>query len=100
MKTETFSYIPKLTDDEVASQVQYFLKNGWIPGIEYSSSPTPELAYWNWWKLPMFSASAPQELQTEVSACRVAHPDAYIRITAYDNIRQCQVMSFVVHRPA
>jgi ribulose-bisphosphate carboxylase small chain len=99
MKTETFSYIPALTSDEVASQAQYFLKNGWVPGIEYSASPTPELAYWGWWKLPMFSASSSQELQVELDACKDAHPNAYIRITAYDNIRQCQVMSFVVHVP-
>jgi ribulose-bisphosphate carboxylase small chain len=100
MKTETFSYIPALTNDEVASQVQYFLKNGWVPGIEYSSSPTPALAYWSWWKLPIFSASSPQDLLTELAACKAANPTAYVRITAYDNIRQCQVMSFVVHSPA
>jgi ribulose-bisphosphate carboxylase small chain len=35
----------------------------------------------------------------ELEACRMAHPDAYIKINGYDPVRQGQVVSFVAFRP-
>jgi ribulose-bisphosphate carboxylase small chain len=40
------------------------------------------------------------EIMAEIEACKQHHADSYIRLTSYDNVRQSQVMSFVVHRPA
>ena len=99
MKTETFSYLPALSEEQVTKQIQYFLKNGWTVGIEYCAQPSPELAFWNWWKLPLFTARTMEEISAEVNACKLAHPDSYIRLTSYDNIQQRQVISFVVHKP-
>lgn len=99
MKTETFSYLPALSEEQVTKQIQYFLKKGWTVGIEYCTQPYPELMFWNWWKLPLFTARTAEEILAEVNACKLAHSDSYIRLTSYDNIQQKQVMSFVVHRP-
>jgi ribulose bisphosphate carboxylase small subunit len=40
------------------------------------------------------------EVMAEIEACKSAHPQSYIRVTGYDNVRQAQVMSFVVYQPA
>ena len=100
MKTETFSYLSALTSEQVEKQIQYFLNNGWVVGIEYSSQPSPALAFWDWWKLPLFNMRSVDEIMTEIEACKANHSDSYIRITSYDNARQTQVMSFVIYRPA
>ena len=99
MKTETFAYLPPLTREQVANQIQYFLNNGWVVGIENSPQPGPALAFWDWWKLPLFNVRSVDEIIAEIDACKEAHANNYIRITSYDNSRQSQVMSFVVHRP-
>ncbi len=99
MKFETFSYLPPMTDEEIKKQLQYILDNGWIPGIEYTENPGPQNAYWTFWKLPFFNATTSQEVLEELQACQKANPNAYIKLTGYDNKRQCQVFSFVVYQP-
>jgi ribulose-bisphosphate carboxylase small chain len=99
MKTETFSYLPPLSREQVTLQIQYFMRNGWIPGIEYNARPDSTTAYWDWWKLPLFGVRSPDEVLGEIQACQAAHPDSYIRLTAYDSARQGQVMAFIVRRP-
>ncbi len=99
MKTETFSYLPPLTPEQVRKQIHYLLNNGWIAGIEFAKPGEISNTYWSWWKLPMFNAHTPEEIWTEIEACRTAHPDCYIRLTGYDRSRQAQVMSFVVYQP-
>jgi ribulose bisphosphate carboxylase small subunit len=39
---ETFSYLPPLSDDQIARQVDYIVNNSWTPCLEFSE---PELAY-------------------------------------------------------
>lgn len=39
---ETFSYLPPLSDDQIARQVDYIVNNGWTPCLEFSE---PEIAY-------------------------------------------------------
>ena len=51
------------------------------------------------WKLPMFGCSDPSQVLREVSACQVAFPRAYIRLVAFDNVKQVQCMGFLVQRP-
>jgi ribulose-bisphosphate carboxylase small chain len=99
MKTETFSYLPAFTGDQVEKQIAHFLDNGCVIGIEYSSQPGPALSFWDWWKLPLFSLRVVNEVIAEIEACKAAHPQSYVRVTSYDNARQTQVMSFVVYRP-
>jgi len=99
MKTETFSYLPTFTMEQIEKQIQYFLDNDWVVGIEYTSQPDPALAFWDWWKLPLFNMRSVDEIMSEIETCKSKNPESYVRLTSYDNIRQTQVMSFVVHRP-
>lgn len=40
------------------------------------------------WKLPMFGCTDPSQVLGEIRACESAFPNAYIRIVAFDNVRQ------------
>ncbi|MBF2098224.1 MAG: ribulose bisphosphate carboxylase small subunit [Gloeomargaritaceae cyanobacterium C42_A2020_066] len=97
---ETLSYLPPLTDAQISKQIQYLLDMGYIPAVEFSETSEPTEHYWTLWKLPMFSASGTQEVLSEVQACRYEYPDSFIRVVAFDNIKQCQMISFIVHKPA
>ena len=37
---ETFSYLPPLTDDQIARQVDYIVNNGWTPCLEFADAAT------------------------------------------------------------
>lgn len=99
MKTETFSYLPAFSREQIENQIQYFLKMNWVVGIEYTPQPDPKLAFWNWWRLPLFNVRTVDGIMSEIDSCKAANPNCYIRITSYDNVRQAQMMSFVVHTP-
>ena len=47
--------------------------------------------YWTMWKLPMFGCTDPGQVLKEISNCERAFPDAYVRLVAFDPIRQVQV---------
>ncbi len=96
---ETLSYLPPLTDTQIVKQVQYILDQGYIPGVEFSESSAPEMHYWTMWKLPLFNARTPQEVLEEVRACRSEYSNCYIRVVGFDNVKQCQVLSFIVSKP-
>jgi ribulose-bisphosphate carboxylase small chain len=55
--------------------------------------------YWTMWKLPMFGCADPNQVLSEVQACKRAFNNSYVRLVAFDNIAQCQTISFLVHRP-
>lgn len=96
---ETLSYLPPLTDTQIVKQVQYILDQGYIPAVEFSESSAPEMHYWTLWKLPLFNARTPQEVLEEVRACRSEYSSCYIRVVGFDNVKQCQVLSFIVAKP-
>lgn len=96
---ETFSYLPPLTDAQITRQIQYMLDQGYIPCVEFNETSDPEVHYWTMWKLPLFNAQSPQEVLTEVQQCRSEYSNCFVRIVGFDNIRQCQVMFFIVHKP-
>ncbi len=50
----TFSYLPDLSDEQIAAQIQYALDNGWAISIEHTGDPHPRNAYWEMHGLPMF----------------------------------------------
>ncbi len=99
MKLETFSYLPPMTSQQVGKQIQYLLRQGFIPAIEYVRHPEPRDHFWSMWKLPLFEARAAEDVLAEIEACKAAHPDCYIKLIGYDRSRQSQAVSFVVHRP-
>jgi ribulose-bisphosphate carboxylase small chain len=98
-KFETLSYLPPLSDAQIAKQLQYVIDQGFFPCVEFNETSNPEEYYWTMWKLPLFNATNAQEVLNEVQACRSAFNNCYIRVVAFDNIRQCQVTSFIVHKP-
>ena len=93
---ETLSYLPPLTDQQIVRQIEFMLEQGYIPGIEFEKDPTPELHHW---KLPLFNCRSAQEVLAEVRECRSEYSDSYIRVVGFDNIRQCQTVSFIVYKP-
>ncbi|MEB3190978.1 MAG: ribulose bisphosphate carboxylase small subunit [Snowella sp.] len=96
---ETLSYLPPLTDQQILKQVQYLIDQGMIAGVEFEENPLPETHFWTMWKLPFFGGASAQELLAEVRECRSEYPNAYIRVIGFDNIKQCQTISFIVHKP-
>jgi ribulose-bisphosphate carboxylase small chain len=98
----TFSYLPDLTDAEIAAQIAYAQGNGWAVAVEFTDDPHPRNVLWEMWGLPMFGLTDPAGAMQEVLACRAASPGHYIRVTAYDASlgRQTTALSFIVGRPA
>jgi len=48
----------------------------------------------------MFGCNDPSQVLTEVRNCENTFPNAYIRLVAFDQVRQVQCAGFLVHRPA
>lgn len=96
---ETLSYLPPLSDIQISKQLQYIIDSGYIPAVEFSESSQPEQHFWTLWKLPMFHSSSTQEILNEVKACRSEYSNSYVRVVGFDNIKQCQVLSFIVAKP-
>jgi ribulose-bisphosphate carboxylase small chain len=97
----TFSYLPDLTDAQISSQIEYALSKGWALGVEYTDDPHPRNTYWEMWGLPMFDLHDAAGVMLEVTACRAAHPQKYVRINAFDATHGWETvrLSFIVHRP-
>ena len=98
----TFSFLPDLTDAQIRAQVEYCLNNGWAVAVEFTDDPHPRNVLWEMWGLPMFGIADAAAALHEVTACRAAYPDHYIRVSAYDAGlgRQTTALSFIVNRPA
>jgi ribulose-bisphosphate carboxylase small chain len=97
----TFSFLPDLSDEQVARQVQYSLDNGWPISLEFTSDPHPRNAYWEMFGLPMFDVRDASAVMREVRRARETHPGAYVKLNAYDARygRQTTALSFIVARP-
>src|SRR5580704_5118483 len=98
----TFSFLPDLTDAQIAAQVQYALDNGWPISIEHTDDPHPRNAYWEMHALPMFEVCDAAAVMQAVAEARAAYPCEYVKVNAYDARlgRQTTALSFIVHRPA
>ncbi|WP_123194842.1 ribulose bisphosphate carboxylase small subunit [Pannonibacter phragmitetus] len=96
-----FSFLPDLTGEQIAGQVDYCLSRGWAIGLEYTDDPHPRNTYWNMWGNPMFDLRDAKGVMMELEACRKAHPQTYIRVNAFDSTRGAETvtMSFIVNRP-
>jgi len=55
--------------------------------------------YWTMYKLPMFGCTDGTQVVKEIDSCTKSFPDAYIRLVAFDAVRQVQITGFLVHRP-
>ena len=97
----TFSFLPDLTEDQIAAQIEYCLRNGWAVSVEYTDDPHPRNTYWEMWGMPMFDLRDAAGVMVEVNACRKAFPDQYIKINAFDSSHGWEALrlSFIVNRP-
>lgn len=97
-----FSFLPDLSDEQVARQVAFCLENGWAVGLEHTDEPHPRNTYWEMWGQPMFDLTDPAGVMLELRECRTVHPDAYIRLVAFDSSYGWETtrLSFIVNRPA
>ncbi|MFO7287699.1 MAG: ribulose bisphosphate carboxylase small subunit [Gammaproteobacteria bacterium] len=97
----TFSFLPDLTDAQIRAQVDYALRQGWAPSVEFTDDPHPRNTYWEMWGLPMFEVQDAAAVLYEINACRKAYPDRYIRVNAFDATRGFESvrLSFLVNRP-
>jgi ribulose-bisphosphate carboxylase small chain len=97
-----FSFLPDLSDAEIALQVGYGLKKGYAWSVEYTDDPHPRNTYWEMWGLPMFDLRDAAGVVMEMNACRKAFPNHYIRLMAFDSTRGVEsiAMSFIVNRPS
>src|SRR6185295_2944318 len=98
----TFSFLPDLTDEQIARQIEYSLSKGWALGIEYTDDPHPRNTYWEMWGQPMFDLRDAAGVLQEVRGCRDHHAECYIRINAFDAERNFETvrLSFIVQRPS
>lgn len=94
----TFSYLPALSREQVAHQVEYILGRDWTCAIEHVEPARAGQTYWYMWKLPLFGATTAAEVTAEIDACRAENPRDLIRIVGYDRRRQTQGLAVVVHR--
>lgn len=98
-----FSYLPDLTDEQIAAQVAYCLRNGWAVNIEFTDDPHPRNTYWDMWGMPMFDLKDPAAVMYELSECRKVYGGrAYIRLSAFDASAGWESLrlSFIADRPA
>ena len=97
-----FSFLPDLTDEQIKKQIQYALNKGWALAVEYTDDVHPRNTYWEMWDMPMFDVKDPAAVMYEVTACRKAFPQHYIKVNASDSTRgvESQTMSFIVNRPS
>ncbi|RLN30576.1 ribulose-1,5-bisphosphate carboxylase/oxygenase small subunit [Panicum miliaceum] len=109
-KFETLSYLPPLSTDQLLKQIDYLIRNNWVPCLEFSkvgfvyreNSRSPgyyDGRYWTMWKLPMFGCTDATQVYAELEEAKKAYPDNYIRILGFDNIRQVQCVMFIAYKP-
>ena len=101
----TFSFLPDLTDEQIAAQLRYALRNGWPISVEHTDDPHPRNALWEMWGLPHVRprrATTSTSRMREVRAAARRFPNHYVKVVAYDRSlgRQTTALSFIVGRPA
>ncbi|WP_029354045.1 ribulose bisphosphate carboxylase small subunit [Bosea sp. 117] len=97
-----FSFLPDLTDEQIAKQIQYCINNGWAVNIEFTDDPHPRNTYWELWGLPMFDVKDAAGVMFELNECRKAYAGRhYIRVSAFDATHTWESvrLSFIVNRP-
>jgi ribulose-bisphosphate carboxylase small chain len=97
-----FSFLPDLSDEEIALQIQYGLDKGYAWSVEYTDDPHPRNTYWEMYGMPMFDLQDAAGVLLELNHCRATFPQHYIRLMAFSSVRGIEsiTMSFIVNRPA
>ena len=97
-----FSFLPDLSDEQIRSQVEYCLQNGWAVSIEYTDDPHPRNTYWEMYGMPLFDMRDAARIAVEIDNCRRTFPNHYVKVNAFDATRGIESLrlSFIVGRPA
>jgi len=97
-----FSFLPDLTDAQIAAQIEYCLQQGWATSLEYTDDPHPRNTYWEMFGMPLFDTKDAAGVMQEVIACRHSFPNHYVKVNAFDATRGVESvrLSFIVNRPA
>lgn len=109
-KYETLSYLPPLTREELGKEIDYLLRMGWVPCLEFDkigsvyrehhkSPGYYDGRYWVMWKLPMFGCTDSSQVLKELDEAIKAYPNYFVRIIGFDNKRQVQCISFLAYKP-
>ncbi|XP_068345643.1 ribulose bisphosphate carboxylase small subunit, chloroplastic [Pyrus communis] len=110
-KFETLSYLPPLSTESLAKEVDYLLRKNWVPCLEFEletgfvyrenhrSPGYYDGRYWTMWKLPMFGCTDSSQVLKELEEAKKAYPTSFIRIIGFDNVRQVQCISFIAYKP-
>ncbi|OAY67128.1 ribulose bisphosphate carboxylase small chain, chloroplastic-like [Ananas comosus] len=109
-KFETLSYLPPLSPEALLKQIDYLLRSGWIPCLEFcpvgfvyrehNKSPGYyDGRYWTMWKLPMFGCTDATQVAKELEELKKEYPHCFARIIGFDNVRQVQCISFIAYKP-
>ncbi|EFJ27478.1 hypothetical protein SELMODRAFT_147927 [Selaginella moellendorffii] len=107
---ETLSYLPDLSPDQIAKEIDYMLKKGWFPCLEFSdkgyvyrechkSPGCYDGRYWTMYKLPMFGCQDSAQVLREIEECKKDFPTSFIRVLGFDRVRQVQCAGFIVFKP-
>ena len=80
---ETFSFLPPLDDAAIAKQVDYIIRQGWIPALEFAEA---ELAYVKNDSTIRFGGSAP-----------CGYYDNRWKIDAHTSEEHCTVVTVCLH---
>ncbi|KAL1815388.1 hypothetical protein ACET3Z_017962 [Daucus carota] len=111
-KFETLSYLPPLSPESLAKEIDYLLRMGWVPCLEFElehgfvyrenhrSPGYYDGRYWTMWKLPMFGCTDSSQVLKELEEAKQTYPQSFIRIIGFDNVRQVQCISFIAYKPA
>lgn len=96
-----FSFLPDLSDAEIALQIAYGLDKGYAWSVEYTDDPHPRNTFWEMYGNPMFDLRDAAGVLQELRECRRIFPNHYIRLMAFDSTRNIEsvAMSFIVNRP-
>merc|ERR1711967_152701 len=115
IKYENMSYLPPLSDSDIAKQVEYLTENGWTPCIEFAPpenafvNPCQNNAfagggyydnrYWTMYKLPMYGCTNAEDVLEEINNCVGEYPSCFVRVLGFDATRQVQCAGLIVRRP-
>ena len=94
----TFSYLPDLSDEQIAAQLKYCVENGWAVSVEYTDDPHPRNSYWEMWSLPMFDVTDPSVAIAAMNECRKAFPNHYVKVNGFDSSKGRQTTDAEFYR--
>jgi ribulose-bisphosphate carboxylase small chain len=97
----TFSFLPELGDEQILREIARAMTRGWALSVEHTRELHPRSVEWELWGAPMLGASRVSAVMDEVKACRVAFPDRWVKLVAFDPARGCARvrLALFVQRP-